>query len=65
MKVDDLENRNVPCLSAVFTPNNSQLITAPNIGGLFVYDIKYGRVSISQVIETPGWYRVREREYFH
>ncbi|KAJ8924814.1 hypothetical protein NQ315_000968 [Exocentrus adspersus] len=53
LKVDDLENKSIPCLRAVFTPNNHlQLITAPNTGGIVVYDIKYGRVSINQVLES-------------
>ncbi|XP_018569516.1 U3 small nucleolar RNA-associated protein 4 homolog [Anoplophora glabripennis] len=52
LKVDDLENKEVPCVNATFTPSNSQFITAPNTGGLFVYDIKYDRVSISQTLES-------------
>ncbi|KAG5898118.1 hypothetical protein JTB14_006330 [Gonioctena quinquepunctata] len=52
MKVEDLEKGVVPCIRAVFTPNNNQLITAPNTGGLFVYDLlQDGRAPVTQTIE--------------
>lgn len=63
LKVDDLENKNVPCVNATFTANNTQFITAPNTGGLFVYDIKYERVSISQTLESPGQYKICRRMF--
>ncbi|XP_074029648.1 UTP4 small subunit processome component l(3)72Dn [Leptinotarsa decemlineata] len=52
MKVADLEHENEPCIRSIFTPNNCQMITAPNTGGLIVYDLhKNGRASVSQTIK--------------
>ncbi|KAJ8927588.1 hypothetical protein NQ314_019933 [Rhamnusium bicolor] len=52
LRIDDLESKNIPCVQAVFTPDNSHLVTAPNSGGLLIYDIKDGKVSINQTLDN-------------
>ncbi|CAH1156149.1 unnamed protein product [Phaedon cochleariae] len=54
LKIDDLDESDVPCLRAVFSPDNSQLITAPNIGGLLLYHLQEDKASISQRIVVEG-----------
>ncbi|KAJ8946719.1 hypothetical protein NQ318_020813 [Aromia moschata] len=51
LRVDDLENKHIPCVQAVFTPNSSQLILAPNNGGLVIYDLKDDRASVNKILE--------------
>ncbi|XP_028130689.2 U3 small nucleolar RNA-associated protein 4 homolog [Diabrotica virgifera virgifera] len=50
IKVDDLENKDIPCLLVAFAPNNSQLIACQNTGNIVIYKLLDQRVSISQVI---------------
>lgn len=52
VKVDDLEHREIPCLRAVFTPDNLQLVTYSNAGSLYFYKLLDGRASIQQVIDV-------------
>ncbi|CAG9829555.1 unnamed protein product [Diabrotica balteata] len=54
IKVDDLENKNIPCLLVAFAPNNSQLIACQNTGNIVIYRLLDQRVSISQVIQFVG-----------
>ncbi|KAJ8982687.1 hypothetical protein NQ317_013159 [Molorchus minor] len=54
LKVDELEHKYIPSVQAVFSPNSSQLIVAPNTGGLIVYDLKDGRSSVNTVLDNKG-----------
>lgn len=53
-KVVNLEYQNIPCIQAVFSNDNKTLVTAPNTGGLFIYQLQSPSASLESKIETKG-----------
>ncbi|CAH1964658.1 unnamed protein product [Acanthoscelides obtectus] len=51
LTLDKIELSCGPCIQGVFTPNNSQLITCPNSGGLNVYELADSKAELKQTIE--------------